>query len=82
MATFKVIGRGQNGKYMDDYAREDVIGERFQARNTDAMDAHYDADYYGAIMGPTVNFINNLSISLIRPPLFWHNHYDGDCPRG
>ena len=47
------------------YAREDVIGERFQARNTDAMDAHYDADYYGAIMGPTVNFINNLSISLI-----------------
>lgn len=47
------------------YAREDVIGERFQARNTDAMDAHYDADYYGAIMGPTVNFINNLSISLV-----------------
>ncbi len=47
------------------YAREDVIGDRFQARNTDAMDAHYDADYYGAIMGPTVNFINNLSISLI-----------------
>lgn len=47
------------------YAREDVIGERFQERNTDAMDAHYDADYYGAIMGPTVNFINNLSISLV-----------------
>ena len=47
------------------YAREEVIGERFQTRNADAMDAHYDADYYGAIMGPTVNFINNLSISLI-----------------
>lgn len=47
------------------YAREDVIGGRFDTRNTDAMDAHYEADYYGAIMGPTVNFINNLSISLV-----------------
>ena len=25
MATFKVIGLGQDGKYMDDYSREDVI---------------------------------------------------------
>lgn len=47
------------------YAREEVISGRFNARNEDAMDAHYDADYYGAIMGPTVNFINNLSISLV-----------------
>ncbi len=47
------------------YAREEVIGGRFDTRNTDAMDASYEADYYGAIMGPTVNFINNLSISLV-----------------
>lgn len=47
------------------YAREEVIGGRFDIRNTDAMDASYEADYYGAIMGPTVNFINNLSISLV-----------------
>lgn len=47
------------------YAREDEIGSRFNCRNTDSMDAYYDADFYGAAMGPTVNFINNLSISLI-----------------
>ena len=29
------------------------------------MNAQYDADYYGAMMGPTVNFSNNLSISLV-----------------
>ena len=26
MATYKVIGKGVDGKYMDDHAREDVIG--------------------------------------------------------
>ncbi len=47
------------------YNREDVISERFNARNTDAMDTYYKADYHGAITGPSVNFINNLSLSLI-----------------
>lgn len=47
------------------YAREDEIGRRFNKRNTDSMNAYYKADYYGCTMGPTVNFINNLSISLI-----------------
>lgn len=47
------------------YAREEEIGRRFNGRNTDSMDAYYDADYQGSIMGPAVNFINNLSISLV-----------------
>ncbi len=47
------------------YEREDEIGERFNKRNKEAMDAYYKADYYGCTMGPTVNFINNLSISLV-----------------
>ena len=47
------------------YAREDEISGRFNLRNKDSMDAYYDADYHGGIMGPTVGFINNLSISLI-----------------
>ena len=47
------------------YEREDEIGSRFDKRNTDAMDACYNADYYGVTMGPSVGFINNLSISLI-----------------
>jgi ATP-binding cassette subfamily B protein len=47
------------------YNREAEIGSRFNSRNKEAMDAFYDAEYYGATLGPTVNFINNLSISLI-----------------
>ena len=47
------------------YNREEEILSRFEERNRDAMDAYYNADYYGAAMGPTVNFINNLSISLV-----------------
>ena len=47
------------------YEREDEIGSRFNARNNDAMNAYYKADYYGAAMGPSVNFINNLSLSLV-----------------
>ena len=29
------------------------------------MDAYYKAEYYGSVMGPSVMFINNLSISLV-----------------
>ena len=47
------------------YAREDEIDSRFGERNKDAMDCYYNAEYYGAALGPTVNFINNLSISLV-----------------
>ena len=47
------------------YEREEEIASRFNLRNTDSMDAYYKADYYGCTMGPTVNFINNLSISLV-----------------
>ena len=47
------------------YNREGEIGNRFNRRNCDAMNAYANAEYYGAAMGPTVNFINNLSISLV-----------------
>ena len=47
------------------YHREEEIGGRFDERNKDAMDAYYNAEYYGATLGPSVNFINNLSISLV-----------------
>ena len=47
------------------YNREEEIGSRFNKRNANAMDAYANAEYYGAAMGPTVNFINNLSISLV-----------------
>ena len=47
------------------YNREGTIGGRFDRRNSDAMDAYYRAEYCGAVLGPSVNFINNFSISLI-----------------
>ncbi len=47
------------------YGKEKVISERFNKRNTDTMDAYYAAEHYGAALGPTVNFINNLSICLV-----------------
>ncbi|MBQ8541651.1 MAG: ABC transporter ATP-binding protein [Clostridia bacterium] len=47
------------------YEREEEISSRFNKRNKESMDAYYKADYYGCTMGPTVNFINNLSISLV-----------------
>ena len=47
------------------YHREEEIGRRFDKQNEDAMDAYYNAEYYGATLGPSVNFINNLSISLV-----------------
>lgn len=53
------------GRTISAYGREKVISSRFGRRNHDAMEAYYDAEYYGAALGPTVNFINNLSLSLI-----------------
>ncbi len=52
-------------KVIQAYAREDVMQERFASINKAAIDAYYDADYCSAAMGPTVNFINNLSLTLV-----------------
>ena len=47
------------------YNRQEIIHSRFDQKNEEAMEAHYQADYHGMIMFPTINFINNLSISLV-----------------
>ncbi len=47
------------------YNRENEISSRFNKRNIETMDAAYKADYYSVPIGPSVNFINNFSISLI-----------------
>ena len=46
------------------YAYEQKVSENFDDINTQAADAYYDATYHGMTMGPTVNFINNMSLSL------------------
>ncbi len=47
------------------YHREAVMVGRFDGHNTEACEAYYRADYQGAIIGPSVNFINNLSLAFI-----------------
>lgn len=47
------------------YGREDVILGRFADKNIESVDAYYKAEYYGSMIGPCVNFINNLSLTLI-----------------
>lgn len=47
------------------YAAENSVMGRFDQLNTATVDAYYDAEYYSSITGPTVNFINNLSVSLV-----------------
>lgn len=47
------------------YGRQDVISERFNERNEDAMNAYYNAEYNAAMLFPTINLINNVSIALV-----------------
>ncbi len=47
------------------YGRQEVISSRFNRINGEAMDAYYRADYKAALLFPTINFINNISIAMI-----------------
>lgn len=47
------------------YNREKYVIERFREKNEDAVCSYYNAEYYGAMTGPCVNFVNNLSLALI-----------------
>ena len=52
-------------KTLKAYAREEYTIEHFDRKNKEAVEAYYHAEYYGSIVGPCVNFVNNLSLSLI-----------------
>ncbi len=47
------------------YSREKTITDRFDEKNLDAVTAYFNSEYYAATVGPTVNLINNLSLSLV-----------------
>jgi len=47
------------------YGKEQNIIDDFDKVNIEAVEAAYNAEYYGAMTGPGVNFVNNLSFSLI-----------------
>lgn len=52
-------------KVIKAYHQEEVMIERFDAKNNDAVEAFYNAEYYSSTVGPSVNFINNLSLALV-----------------
>ena len=47
------------------YGREGPVAEKFSVRNEEAVGAFYDADYASSLIGPAVNFVNNLGTVLI-----------------
>lgn len=47
------------------YGREKRVIERFDIKNREAVDAYNKAEYYGTLTGPSVNFINNISLVLV-----------------
>ena len=47
------------------YGREKAVTERFDEKNTAAVDAYTKAEANGTLTGPSVNFINNLSLALV-----------------
>lgn len=47
------------------YSAEPTMIKRFAGRNENAANAYFNADYYGTMVGPTINFINNVSLGLV-----------------
>ena len=47
------------------YKRQKEISSRFNKINGEAMDAYYKAEYHAALMFPTINLINNVSLTLV-----------------
>ncbi len=47
------------------YGRQEEIASRFNQINDEAMGAFYQAEYHGALLFPTINLINNISLTLV-----------------
>ena len=52
-------------KTLKAYHQENNTISKFDIKNEEAVEAYYRAEYYGSVVGPAVNFINNLSLSLV-----------------
>lgn len=47
------------------YGREEDVLAVFEEKNREAVEANTKAEYYATLTGPSVNFMNNLSLALI-----------------
>lgn len=52
-------------KTLKAYYQERNTIARFDMKNEEAVEAYYRAEYYGSMVGPAVNFVNNLSLALV-----------------
>lgn len=52
-------------KVIKAYHQENVMIDRFDEKNNQAVEAFYNAEYYSSTVGPSINFINNISLSLV-----------------
>ena len=47
------------------YNQEKTVIRRFDEENREAVDAYYRSEYYGSMVGPSINLVNNLSLALV-----------------
>lgn len=47
------------------YVQEESVLNKFEKLNEETAIASYEAGYYGTIVGPSINFISNLSVALV-----------------
>ena len=47
------------------YSQEENTIAKLAKQNDETVEAYYKAEYYGSLVGPSVNFVNNLSLSLV-----------------
>jgi len=52
-------------KTLKAYHQEENTIRNYKGYNKRASDAYYKSEYYGSFMGPTVSFINNLSMAAV-----------------
>ena len=52
-------------KTIQAYGKEDEVVDKFDQFNYEATESSYKAEFHSAVTGPGVNFVNNLSFSLI-----------------
>lgn len=52
-------------KTLKAYYQERSTIAKFDVKNEEAVEAYYRAEYYGSVVGPAVNFVNNLSLALV-----------------
>ena len=47
------------------YGAQKPVFDKYESKNRETSDVYYNADYQGTIMGPSMGFINNLTLALI-----------------